>query len=55
MTPDVNVLIAAFRRDHEHHSPELQWLDSARVACAEGGVDRLSERIRRGAPRHLRP
>jgi uncharacterized protein len=36
MTPDVNVLIAAFRRDHQHHVVALQWLDGARVACAEG-------------------
>lgn len=36
MTPDVNVLIAAFRRDHEHHDVALQWLDGARVACADG-------------------
>lgn len=36
MTPDVNVLIAAFRRDHQHHPVALQWLDGARVACAEG-------------------
>jgi uncharacterized protein len=36
MTPDVNVLIAAFRRDHQHHSVALHWLDGARVDCAEG-------------------
>jgi hypothetical protein len=24
MTPDVNVLIAAFRRDHQHHAVALQ-------------------------------
>jgi uncharacterized protein len=36
MTPDVNVLIAAFRRDHQHHVVALQWLDGARVACFEG-------------------
>lgn len=36
MTPDVNVLIAAFRRDHQHHAVALQWLDGARVACAAG-------------------
>ena len=38
MTPDVNVLIAAFRRDHQHHAVALQWLDGARVACAEGSA-----------------
>jgi len=36
MTPDVNVLVAAFRRDYQHHAVALQWLDGARVACAEG-------------------
>lgn len=36
MTPDVNVLIAAFRGDHRHHAVALQWLDGARVACTEG-------------------
>ncbi|MDP9192581.1 MAG: PIN domain-containing protein [Acidobacteriota bacterium] len=36
MTPDVNVLIAAFRRDHQHHAVALRWLDGVRVACAEG-------------------
>ncbi|HYK00667.1 MAG TPA: TA system VapC family ribonuclease toxin [Thermoanaerobaculia bacterium] len=28
--------VAAFRRDHQHHAVALQWLDGARVACAEG-------------------
>jgi toxin-antitoxin system PIN domain toxin len=36
MTPDVNVLIAAFRRDHQHHAVALRWLNGARAACAEG-------------------
>lgn len=30
MTPDINVLVAAFRRDHQHHAVALQWLDGAR-------------------------
>jgi len=34
MTPDVNVLIAAFRGDHQHHDVALQWLNGARVDCA---------------------
>jgi toxin-antitoxin system PIN domain toxin len=38
MTPDVNVLVAAFRRDHQHHAVALQWLDGARVACAEARI-----------------
>ena len=28
MTPDVNVLIAASRRDHAHHAPALAWLEN---------------------------
>lgn len=36
MTPDVNVLIAAFRRDHQHHAVALHWLDGTRAACAAG-------------------
>ena len=38
MTPDVNVLIAAFRRDHPNHSIARTWLDRARVSCAEGSA-----------------
>ena len=26
MTPDVNILVAAFRKDHTHHVPARQWL-----------------------------
>lgn len=29
MTPDVNILIAASRRDHVHHAPALVWLETA--------------------------
>ncbi|MDO8813493.1 MAG: PIN domain-containing protein [Gallionella sp.] len=29
MTPDVNVLVAASRRDHMHHAPALAWLEGA--------------------------
>ena len=29
MTPDVNVLLAASRRDHPHHGIALQWLEQA--------------------------
>jgi predicted nucleic acid-binding protein len=36
MTPDVNVLIAAFRRDHQHHAVAFQWFYGARLACVEG-------------------
>lgn len=36
MTPDVNVLVAAFRGDHSHHRVARDWLTQAREACAEG-------------------
>ena len=37
MTPDVNVLVAASRRDHPHHAVELTWLKQA-LAAAENGA-----------------
>mgnify|MGYP003409618314 FL=1 len=36
MTPDVNLLVAAFRGDHAHHRVARNWLTQAREACAEG-------------------
>ena len=36
MIPDVNVLVAAFRRDHEHHVVATTWLNDARNACTRG-------------------
>jgi toxin-antitoxin system PIN domain toxin len=38
VTPDVNVLIAAFRRDHPHHDVARTWLERARRSCAEGSA-----------------
>ena len=38
MTPDVNVLVAAYRRDHTHHAVALDWLQHARTACAEASA-----------------
>lgn len=29
MTPDVNVLVAASRKDHPHHIPAINWLENA--------------------------
>ena len=29
MTPDVNILLAASRKDHPHHVPALAWLEQA--------------------------
>lgn len=34
MTPDVNVLVAAFRPDHPHHQTARAWLDGAVVQAA---------------------
>lgn len=36
MTPDVNVLVAAFRPDHSHHQMARAWLSQAMQQCAEG-------------------
>lgn len=36
MTPDVNVLVAASRRDHPHYTPARAWLDAALADCASG-------------------
>jgi len=36
MTPDVNVLIAASRSDHPHHTPALAWLNTALNAAESG-------------------
>lgn len=38
MTPDVNVLVAAFRSDHTHHAVARRWLLKARQACARGSL-----------------
>ena len=36
MTPDVNVLLAAFRSDHPHHAVASDWLQSALAGAATG-------------------
>ncbi len=36
MTPDVNVLLAALRPDHPHHTLASAWLESAIVKAATG-------------------
>ena len=38
MTPDVNVLVAAFRQDHPHHAAAWQWLEEALLACQSGAI-----------------
>ena len=37
MTPDVNVLVAAFRDEHVHHHAARAWLTGALEDCARGG------------------
>ena len=37
MTPDVNVLIAAFRVDHPHHGAARDWFAATLAASAAGG------------------
>lgn len=37
MTPDVNVLVAAFRPDHPHHTAAKDWLTGALEDCSMGG------------------
>jgi toxin-antitoxin system PIN domain toxin len=41
MTPDVNVLVAAFRADHPHHGVARSWFDAQLAACRDGGSLRL--------------
>jgi toxin-antitoxin system PIN domain toxin len=36
MTPDVNVLVAAFRPDHPHHLSARAWLNDAVAQAANG-------------------
>lgn len=41
MTPDVNVLVAAFREDHPQHETANAWLEQARADCLQGQTLRL--------------
>lgn len=36
MTPDINVLVAASRADHCHHTIAREWLEEAVAACESG-------------------
>ncbi|HET9644900.1 MAG TPA: TA system VapC family ribonuclease toxin [Burkholderiaceae bacterium] len=36
LTPDVNVLVAAYRADHPHHRPAREWLEAEVRATTEG-------------------
>jgi uncharacterized protein len=48
MTPDVNVLVAASRSDHPHHSRALNWLDDTLDACSRGERLRLLPMVTAG-------
>lgn len=37
MTPDVNVLVAAYRDEHVHHQAANAWLTAALEDCSRGG------------------
>ncbi len=38
MTPDVNILVAAFRADHPHHTTARNWLKQALTQAASGAT-----------------
>lgn len=42
MTPDVNVLVAAFRQEHVHHTAARTWLLQACTQSADGPPLRLT-------------
>ena len=48
MTPDVNVLIAAFRPEHRHHRAARDWLTAALEDCATGGALELLPMVTAG-------
>lgn len=41
MTPDVNVVIAASRKDHPNHKLALAWLTKSLIACSQGASFKL--------------
>lgn len=48
MTPDVNVLVAAFREEHPHHFAARAWLSEALAECAQGGTLELLPTVAAG-------
>jgi uncharacterized protein len=48
MTPDVNVLVAAFRDEHPHHVAAHDWLTQALEDCGRGGSLELLPMIAAG-------
>lgn len=51
MTPDVNVLVAASRKDHPHHADALGWLREALTDCARGARFSLLPMVASGVVR----
>jgi len=45
MTPDVNVLVAASRSDHPHHTAARSWLEQALVEAGQGAVLKLQPMV----------
>jgi toxin-antitoxin system PIN domain toxin len=48
MTPDVNVLVAAYRPEHPHHRGAHEWLTTALEECARGGTVELLPMVAAG-------
>ena len=45
MTPDVNVLVAASRRDHPHHAAARTWLEQAITDASQGTSLKLQSMV----------
>ena len=45
MTPDVNLLVAAFRKDHAHHTSARRWLAAELAGGSKGGGSGLPLRL----------
>lgn len=48
MTPDVNVLVAAYRAEHPHHAVAHAWLKASLEDCGAGGSIELLPMIAAG-------
>ncbi len=51
MTPDVNVLVAASRKDHPHHAAAVGWLQGALADCARGAAFSIFPMVASGVVR----
>lgn len=45
MTPDVNILVAASRSDHPHHTPARVWLEQAIANSSQGAAFSLQPMV----------